>query len=160
MALIPELVYYQSEQEYRNHYRHTLVNNVISTHDGIRVYFSMDSFNHAFYKSKYGGESRNVFQESRAVRIDWIRPSLEDGEAMLFQGWDNKAETYNPTRIVSLAYGNFVVVTQCRLKGQNLVAKFITCYDADDYPVIKIKKSPKWTRAAALRELANKVKGR
>ncbi len=146
---LPPLLHYETEAEYRKHYRRVYCRGVIETHDGIRIYFQPQRFEHAFYE----GCEKNRFSPERAQRIDWIGATLTHPEAVQYQGWNNKKNYYTPDRRVSVIYEDFVVVVELAL-GRNdaLKGKFITCYQADN-SIGKIRQSPLWDRDLCLRIL-------
>ena len=88
---VPPLVLYKTETEYRTHYERVYCYSPIITTDGIRVFFGKQRFNHAFYV-KAGVESgpKDVFAKERAEKIDWIKATLENPNAELFDGWISK----------------------------------------------------------------------
>lgn len=146
---LPPLLHYETEAEYRKHYRRVYCRGVIETHDGIRVYFQPQRFEHAFYE----GRGKNRFSPVRAQRLDWIGATLSHPEAVLYQGWDNKGCRYVPERRVSVAYKDFVAVVELSLgRNEVLKGKFITCYQADN-SIDKICRSPLWDRELCLKIL-------
>jgi hypothetical protein len=152
MAL-PPLVYYNTASEYRLHYQNTYCRADIRTFDGIRVYFSQDRFGHAFYESTDRDGSKDTFSPVRAQRIDWIKATLENPSAVLFQGWDRKARQYDGTRRVAVVYEDFVVVVKMGLAGNDqMKANFLTCYQADN-SIQRILRSPRWSYAECLQQL-------
>ncbi len=149
---LPPLLHYETEAEYRDHYRRVYCRGVIETHDGIRVYFQPQRFEHAFYE----GRGKYRFSPTRAQRLDWIGATLAHPEAVLYQGWDNKRRRYVPARRVSVAYEDFVVVVELSLgRNEVLKGKFITCYQADN-SIDKIRRSPPWDRELCLRVLRDR----
>jgi hypothetical protein len=152
MAL-PPLVHYETVAEYRAHYENIYCRGVITTFDGVRVYFPAAKFGHAFYESSSRDGDKNVFSPVRAQRIDWIRATLEHAGASLYQGWDKKSRRYDGTRRVAVVYEDFVVVVALSLKRDNtLKANFVTCYQADN-SIDKIRSSLVWSREVCLEQL-------
>lgn len=111
------------------------------------------NFGHAFYESSARDGRKDVFSPVRAQRIDWIKATLENPDADLFQGWDKRARQYDGTRRVAVVYEDFVVVVAIGLtKARVLKANFVTCYQADN-SINKIRRSPAWSRLDCLRQL-------
>lgn len=158
MAL-PPLVQYETVAEYRAHYENIYCRGIITTFDGIRVYFSAEKFGHAFYESSSRDGAKDVFSRVRAQRIDWIRATLENAGASLYQGWDKKSRRYDGTRRVAVVYEDFVVVIVMSLKRDNtLKANFVTCYQADN-SIDKIRSSPVWLREDCVEQLRENADG-
>jgi hypothetical protein len=152
MAL-PPLVHYKTPNEYRLHYERIYCRGNIYTFDGIRVYFEANRFSHAFYESRARDGCKNAFSPVRAERIDWIKATLENPEATLWEGWDKVSRKNDPTRRVAVVYEKFVVVIAMRLRrDRSLKANFVTCYEADN-SIEKIRRSPLWSRDRCLRLL-------
>ena len=151
---MPALLTLATEADYRRHFVSAYCRGVITTHDGIRVYFKNDDFDHAFFESTLrNGVKDTTLSATRAERMDWIAATLSDPAADRFQGWDKKKGCYDSTRCVSVVYGDFVVVMALSKKADGaLKAKFITCYLADN-SIGKIRRSPVWDRAACLNAL-------
>lgn len=154
---LPPLLEYESEAEYRDHYQRVYCRGVVSTFDGIRVYFDAQKFGHAFYESSARrGGPKVSFSLVRAKRMDWIMATLEHPDAVLYQGWDKDKRRYAPERRVSVVYEDFVVVIDLKnAAGGKLKAKFVTCYQADN-SIDKIRCSPKWTLEECLAALNKK----
>lgn len=152
MAL-PPLVYYATVAEYHSHYERVYCHGDIQTFDGIRVYFGLGKFGHVFYESTARDGRKDAFSPVRAQRIDWIKGTLENPAAELFEGWDKGSLHYDATRRVAVVHEDFVVVVSMALKlDGSLKANFMTCYQADN-SIGKIKTSPAWSREACLRLL-------
>ena len=150
---LPALVQYASPDEYRAHYERVYCRGSITTSDGIRVFFSPNSFGHMFYESTARNGIKDAFSPVRAERIDWIKATLEHQQASLFQGWDKKTRSYDAMRRVAVVYEDFVVVIAMKLSPDgSLRANFVTCYQADN-SIGKIRTSPAWSRAACLAAL-------
>lgn len=151
--LRPPLVAYSTEAEYRHHYERVYCHGKITTFDGIRVYFSPSSFEHAFFESSNRDGRKDVFSTVRAQRIDWIKATLENPQAAVYKGWNKRTRRYDDTRRVSVVYENFVVIIALSLKRDgSLKGNFITCYQADN-SINKIRQSPKWARQTCLLRL-------
>jgi len=150
--MAPPLVVYATEVEYKNHYEIYYCRTPIMSFEGIRIFFPKDQFKHAFYESSSKG-SDDIFSEARSQRIEWIRETLENEKADLYEGWDKTFKTYNPGRRVSVVYENFVVVIGLSLNRKGVLkGNFITCYKADE-SIDSIRKSPQWTKEECLSHL-------
>ena len=148
--MTPPLVHYGSVDEYREHYNRIYCRSIILTFDEIRVYFSPVRFNHVFFESTLRDGRKDMFSFVRAQRIDWIKSTLENPDAKLFQGWDRKMRRYDAGHRVAVVYESFVVVIKMSMKKNGtLKANFVTCYQADS-SIGKIRNSPCWTRKACL----------
>lgn len=155
MAL-PPLVHYSSLEEYRLHYERVYCRRIIHTFDGIRVYFNPEKFEHMFYESTARNGYKDMFSPVRAQRIDWIKATLENPDAALFEGWDKGQRQYDPARRVAVVYEDFVVVVAMRLNPDGkLKANFVTCYQADN-SIGKIRNSRTWSREECVRLLRGK----
>lgn len=116
----------------------------IVTFDNIRVFFPVGSFKHAFYKSTSRKSSnKDLFAQERAERIDWIILALQDTNAELFCGWDNKKKKIDENRRVAVVVDNYVVVILLRNSSK---AIFITAFVADQDAISKIKLGKPWTK--------------
>ncbi len=146
---LPPLVDYENESDYRDHYRRIYCRGQIVTHDGIRVHFSPQRFDHAFYE----GRRKERFSIVRARRIDWVKATLEHHDAALYQGWSKRDRSYDPVRRVSVVYEEFVVIVSLSLdRVESLRGQFVTCYQADK-SIGKIRRSPCWTLEACIEAL-------
>lgn len=147
---LPQLIYYDTINQYRNHYERVYCCGKIVTFDNIRVYFKPEKFDHAFYESTNRDGCKDIFSEIRAQRIDWIKATLENPNADLFTGWNKKTRCHDDTRRVAVVYEDFVVIVAMRLKqDESLKANFVTCYQADN-SIGKIRNAPKWSREGCL----------
>ncbi|MBW7875629.1 MAG: hypothetical protein H3C47_06560 [Candidatus Cloacimonetes bacterium] len=154
----PQLVHYESESEYRDHYRNVYCRKPMVTFDQIEVRFPLDQFEHAFFESKSRNGIKDTFSKNRAQRIDWIKATLLSPHATLFEGWDYKTKMYDGSRRVAIMFECFVVVISLSLsKNSELTGKFITCYQADN-SIEKIQRSPKWQKDSCLHKLKSKKK--
>jgi hypothetical protein len=150
---LPALVHYPTSREYRTHYERIYCRGIITTFDGIRVYFSPEMFGHIFFESTLRNGDKDVFSTIRAQRIDWIKATLEHHRATFYQGWIKTRRRYDASRRVAVVYEDFVVVIAMKLSREGeLRANFVTCYQADN-SIQKIRSSPAWTRAACLTAL-------
>ncbi len=141
----PALVNYATEQEYRGHYlRNYCAKGVeVWTFDKTRVFFPKHWFDHGFYENKNGVvDGRVFFNRSRAERIDWIKWTLENPNAELFQGWNNKKKAVDPFRRVAVVLSSYVVVIQMQPKGGSVI---ITAFPAVPETLDKIRHMPKWS---------------
>jgi hypothetical protein len=155
MAL-PALLHYGTTAEYLSHYQKNYCQSTIHTFDGIRVFFAPAQFGHSFYESSKRDGAKDAFSPVRAQRLDWIRATLEHPTAALLQGWDKSSRTYDSGRRVAVVYEEFVVIVSMGLrKNDELTAKFVTCYQADN-SIGKIMKAPEWSRENCLRSLGGK----
>lgn len=151
---MPPLLQLADEAAYRQHFEQHYCRAVITTHDGIRVYFKATDFGHAFFESTLrNGVKDTALSPARAERMDWIAATLSDPAAVRFQGWDGKKHKYDPTRCVSVVHGDFVVVLRLSKKADGtLKANFVTCYDANN-SIGKIRQSPLWNKQDCLNAL-------
>lgn len=150
---LPPLLQLPDVAAYRQHFVDTYCRGVIKTHDGIRVFFKQDKFDHAFYESTNRDGTKNAFSWVRAERMNWIDATLRNPTAVRYQGWIARTRSYDPARRVDLLYEDFVVVLGLGLnRDRALRANFITCYQADN-SVAKVRTSPLWTREACLNAL-------
>lgn len=152
--VMPPLLTLATEADYRQHFEATYCRGVISTHDGIRVYFKKEDFDHAFFESTFrNGVKDTMLSQIRAERMNWIAATLADPTADRFQGWDSKNGRYDVTRCVSVVFGDFVVVIRLGKKADGtLKANFVTCYEADN-SIGKIRQSPLWNKEDCLNAL-------
>lgn len=142
---MPPLLKLADQAAYRAHYERTLCRGGIVTHDGIRVFFKRDEFDHAFFESSDRRGANDVFSLERAMRMDWIPVALADPKVPCFQGWDRKKRRHDPTRRVAVVIDDFVIVIGIwRTRGGVMKANFITCYRAEN-SIGKIRQSPGWT---------------
>lgn len=142
---MPPLLKLSDESAYRKHFERTYCRGVHTTHDGIRVYFEKNAFDHAFFESSDRCNHKDVFSHIRAERMDWISSALTSAEAHSFQGWRQKTRQYDPTRRVTVVNEDFVVVIALsRRRNGTLKGSFVTCYRAE-ISIGKIMDSPPWT---------------
>ncbi len=147
--LMLALTVYTTPAEYKQHYEKHYCQEKILTFDGIRVYFRQTKFGHVFYESSAKDGKKDQFSKTRAERISWIRATLENPKAELYQGWNKDGKVYDSTRRVSVVYGDFIVVIRMNKtdsQGKPLTADFVTAYVADKGSIKKIKGSPKWIK--------------
>lgn len=153
----PALLQYETTAEYKRHYERHYQRGIITTFDGIRVYFKPQRFGHAFYKNSQNVNGRkDIFAPERAQRMDWIKLTLEHPDAELYMGWNKKEKCYEEDRRVSVVYEDFIVVIELSLNRQGtLKANFITCYVADN-SIGTIRTSPLWDKDKCLEKLGGK----
>ena len=143
MATPPKVVY-GTEAEYRAHFVSAYCHGPVVTSDGIRVTFRKRDFDHCMYESSPMLGRKVSFSRIRAERIDWIRATLENPAAELYQGWDRQKRRVDPTRRVAVVYEDFVVVIGVRkLEDCSFRAYFVTAYKAETN-IHRIKSKPRW----------------
>jgi hypothetical protein len=151
--VIPPLVGYTTEDEYRTHYEATYCNGPIITFDNIPVYFSESKFRHAFYESSRRDGQKDQFSHARASRIDWIAYALQNPNSERYQGWDRVKRRNDPTHRVAVVVNDYVVIIRLKKKRDgSLKADFVTCYVADN-SIDQIRQNPEWDMGACLRAL-------
>ena len=137
-----------TEEQLRELWRQEYCQQEIFTHDGIRVKFFDNNFDHAFYESSIRNQSQNkkkvkdVFSPVRASRMLWIKDVLADPNADMYVGYDNKKRKLDKSKRVSIIKDNYVVIIEVR---DNKKANFITAFVADN-SIDKIKRNPKWLK--------------
>ncbi|MEM0984828.1 MAG: hypothetical protein AAGJ32_01150 [Pseudomonadota bacterium] len=145
---MPALLRLDDEDAYRHHYLRTLARAVITTYDGIRVYFGQGTFEHAFFESSDRRGADDIFSTVRAERMDWIAAALADPNALCVQGWDGRRQCHDPKRRVTVVVQDFVIVLALSTRRDGrLKANFITCFKAEN-SAVKIRQAPRWTREA------------
>lgn len=148
--MAPPFVQYNTPAEYKTHYEVHYCQRPITTFDGIKIFFPKHKFGHAFYESSQRNGIKDTFSDERAKRINWIKDTLENPNADLYQGWDKESKVYLPHRRVSVVYGDFAVIIGLSLnKNGELKGNFITCYEADN-SIGKIRNSPLWDKEKCL----------
>jgi len=153
---LPPLIKYDSEHEYKEHFEREYCRSAIYTFDGIRVYFKAFKFGHAFYESSQRNGVKDTFSEERSQRIDWIKATLGNAHADLYQGYIKQDKSYTPERRVQVVYENFVVVIAfSQTKSGKLKGNFITCYQADN-SIQSIRTSPRWLLDDCMKKLEEK----
>lgn len=151
---MPPLLVLATDVDYRRHYERNYCRAVVTTHDGIRVFFNADRFEHAFFESTLrNGVKDTLLSAARVQRMDWIAATLADPSAVRFQGWDKKRGRYDPTHCVNVVFEDFIVVLRLSLRADGtLKANFVTCYQADN-SIGKIRTSPFWNREGCVNAL-------
>lgn len=128
------------------------LNYEVKSFDGIPVFFDENRFSHAFFESSNRDGRKDQFSSTRSMRIDWIKETLENPNALTLKGWDKAKKKYTTGTRVNIVFGDFVVIISIRITRKGtLKGKFITCYVADN-SIGKILKSPRWTKEAFLKE--------
>jgi hypothetical protein len=141
---VPKKVSYATEDEYRVHFARALCTGPVVTCDGIPVLFRKRDFDHCMYESSPMLGRKVSFSRTRAERIDWIRATLENPAAELFQGWDRRKRRVDPARRVAVVYDDFVVVINVRKQTSgSFRAYFVTAYKAET-SIFKIRNKPRW----------------
>ncbi|MCH7881311.1 MAG: hypothetical protein IIB69_07005 [Proteobacteria bacterium] len=136
----PSLVLYQAEQDYRQHFAQVYCRGTIKTFDGIEVRFRRQQFGHCFFESVNSKD--DTFSPQRAERIDWIKAALQDSNAELRLGWDNKKKRAANDRRVVIVVGDYVVII--RIYGEKK-AEFVTAFVAGQRTIKQIRTNPIWT---------------
>lgn len=137
-----------TEEELRELWRTEYCRKIIRTHDGLRVRFYDNNFDHAFYESSKRGQSQNskkkkdMLSYARLEKMLWIKEVLADREATMYAGYDARTKTYDYNRRVSVVKGDYVVIIWIKNESE---ANFITAYVADS-SIGKILCSPLWTQ--------------
>lgn len=136
--------YQMTEVELRQLWSDTYCNAPIITFDGISVKFYSNMFDHVFYESANRIlKDKSILSFNRCEKMLWIKDTLEDGSAILKQGWDKKTKTYDSSRRVALIKGDYVVVI---LLYASKKARFISAYQIEDSEnLAKFLNGPDWT---------------
>lgn len=145
----PPFLLLNTEAEYRAHYEREYCLGVIHTHDGYRVYFPKEKFNHAFFESGVHGKAKTI-SDARVQRMPWIAQILADPNTQRKKGWDKDRKTYDDTRRAEVHWQDFVVVIEFGRRRDGAVrAKFVTCYVANQ-SIDKLNNAPPWDAATCL----------
>jgi len=135
--------YKMTESELRTIWKDTYCRDDILTFDKVSVGFYEDMFDHAFYESaNRQAKDKSILSWNRLEKIYWIKDTLQDPDAILKKGWDNKNHEYFEDRRVAVVKGNYVVII--RFTGL-FKAKFITAYEKNDME--NILNSPDFKRS-------------
>ena len=142
----PPKVNYKTEDEYRRHFSSVYCRKPIVTPDGVEVRFRKTDFDHCMYVTSPSLSKKVAFSPVRAERIDWIGATLRDPAAAAYQGWDRRRKLVDPSRRVTVAYEDFIVVVQTwKAPDGSCRGKFITAYPAgSDIGLVRSK--PKWQK--------------
>jgi len=135
----PPLLKYKSAAEYRSYFESNYCQGPIETFDGIKVRFRKRDFNHCFFESIE--EKDDTFSFKRAERVLWIKAALQDPEAELRVGWDNKKKRPAVNRRVAIVMCDWIVVIQ--MTGQK-EAVFKTAFIANERALRMIRTNPEW----------------
>jgi len=136
----PPLLKNRTTDQYRAFYESTYCRGPITTFDGIKVRFRKRDFNHCFFESVQ--KQDDTFSPKRSERVLWIKAALQDQNAELRVGWNNREKKPAPDRRVAIAGHDYVVVI--RLTGEK-EAQFVTAFIADQDGLEKIRTNPRWT---------------
>ena len=136
----PPLLKCNSAAEYRSYFENNYCRCPITTFDGIEVRFRKRDFNHCFFDSVRTTD--DTFSIKRSERMMWIKAALQDSEAELHVGWDNKKKRPTNDRRVAIVNKNYVVVI--RMTGQKK-AVIQTAFIANERALKRIRTNPKWT---------------
>jgi hypothetical protein len=147
---LPALKIFADESECKQYFVDNYCNQEIFTHDGIRVKFHEDMFEHAFYirTAKKWKAQKDYFATDRGEHIDWIKYVLQDPTIVLRQGYDKARKRYdNSRRVAFMAPNNYVVIILIDNKG---AGRFVTAYLVDSEDVAnKISGSPVWVKSTS-----------
>ncbi len=142
---LPALRKFSSEAECKQYFVDNYCNAEIYTHDGIKVNFHSDMFEHAFYvrSQKKWEANKDHFSIDRGERIDWIKYVLNDPTIIARQGYDKAKNRFdNSRRITFLVQNNYAVIIQLVSKREG---RFITAFIVDSLTVAnKINANPIW----------------
>lgn len=148
---LPALRTFASEADCKQYFVENYCNAEIYTHDGIKVKFHKDIFEHAFYVrvQKQWKSKKDHFSLERGERIDWIKYVLNDSTITPRQGYDKAKKRFdNSRRVAFLTPNNYVVIIQLVGKRE---ARFVTAFIVDSADVAnKINANPVWNSSAWL----------
>lgn len=133
----------ESVEQYRDYYNNTICKGPAPTIHGIKVFFSRDTFDHAFFESPLrDGVKETQLSYERAMRMGWIRSALVDPSSDWRAGWDRRKQCVDPATGVCITDEEFVVVIALNNRDPSR-AHFRTCYRADN-SIGKIRSKPCW----------------
>lgn len=134
-----------TEAEMRKIWDDEYCTQTILTFDAIQVKFYSEMFDHCFYESaNRQAKDKSVLSLNRLEKILWIKDTLQDPEALLKQGWDNKNKVYDNQRRVAMVKGNYVVVIAIYAEKK---ARFITAFQIDnDENLQEFMNGPDWIK--------------
>lgn len=140
--ILPPLRILPTVEDYRRYYERTYCRKGVVTFDGIWVHFFPETFYHAFFRdSTRQTKDKAIFDEERAVRVDWIRAVLASPFAHLYKRIMPNGKV---RRIALWPFDPYVVVIQINDKNPH-EARFITAYVVDsDITLQKIRSNPRW----------------
>ena len=143
---LPPRVVYATIEEYRQHFERVYCHRPITTFDGIPVQFRKSDFEHCMYESSKRDSNKDRFSAERSQRVDWIRETLTNPKAELYQGWDKRKKKRDPGSRVAVVYEEFVVVIRIYSDGTGGTrGRFVTAYLADN-SIRKIRAMPRWVK--------------
>lgn len=156
---LPKLVYYETENQYFEHYKRVYCRDKVYTFDGIRIFFDPKRFLHAFYEDdntkQYGG-NKSKFCKVRAERIDWIKYVLADKDSVLYQGYNERVGNMPERRVAVISRDKYVVILNMFLNNNGeLCGKFNTAFYADK-SYERIIQNPLWDKEQCRACLKNK----
>lgn len=101
--------------------------------------FRKRQFEHCFFESVVTKD--DTFSQRRAERIDWIKAALEDPNAELRVGWDNRRKHPANDRRVAIVVLNYVVIIRVYRKQR---ADFVTAFVAGRRTIRQIRTNSRW----------------
>lgn len=101
----PPLLKGKNAAEYRSFFNSNYCRAPIQTFDGIGVRFRKRDFNHCFFETVHSKD--DTFSVQRAERLLWIKAALQDPNAELYVGWDNKKKRPAYGRRVTIVFGDY-----------------------------------------------------
>lgn len=133
MSAPPPLLNLPDETDYRKYFDDNYCSSPITTFDGLKVFFGRDRFDDCMFESSNRRmRSNDIFSRHRAERIDWIKATLLDPNAVPREGWDRDNQVPDPNSRVTNSFGDYVVVIYISKTRQGIwKANFKTAYDAD-----------------------------
>jgi hypothetical protein len=137
----PPLLQGKSAAEYRSYFESNYCHQSIETFDGVKVQFRKRDFNHCFFKSMNAKD--DTFSTRRAERVLWIKAALQDPDAELRVGWDNKKKRPAVDRRVTIVQRDYVVII--RMTGREKAA-FVTAFIANGGALRQIRTNPEWAK--------------
>jgi len=139
---LPPLLNLANEAEYRAYYERTLVKRRIMTCDGWEIRFYPESFNHAFFTSSSRTKpTKDVFDLSRARRIDWITAVLGNLSTERYRRVMRK----RIRRLFLEPSTPYVVVAEAMKPEQLKIARFVTAYVVtSEKALTKMRSNPGW----------------
>ncbi len=143
MTNYPALLKLSDQYAYRNFFEKNYCKKPTITFDNIPVFFHKDKFFHAFFESSDKAGSKDIFSQTRAERMPWIKSTLEDSTADIYFGWNNKKKKHDFKKRVAVVQGNYIVIIS--LNKYNTKGFFVTAFVANSGRTLRlIKQNPKW----------------
>lgn len=130
---MPPLLFLPWEEACKAQLRNSLVRSRITTFRCVAVKFRIESLIHAFFESIQRDQNKDVFSRKRAEHMGRIIPNLKKPNAEWYQGYLKKYSKYVPTRSVSIAYDNFVVILKYKGPTVGSSAEFVVCFVVNKY---------------------------